>query len=1004
MGNSVDERFTSLKLWKHFETAADREQVILVSKHSEHVLPLLNYFTTAFPTYTLHNGQHQRNILYLMGELLGPELSEVSALECAVLILSAFYHDLGMVFTEEELDSVESEPKFLMFLDQNTKARLSYESNGKKADRELIEWYCRTMHAERVWMYLDQEDIDLPLLWNDIPFKTQLGKVCESHNLSVKDIKNNDDVFVTDFLGECDLVFCSIVLRLADIFDFDNTRSPKSVYEFLGLDKPKNNIESVSRAEWQKHLSSGGFTFQRNEDTLTVLFKAAPKHPSVEIEIRNFLDIIEMELADCNELKRFCSKKWNEFKLPSSINRAGIVSTNFRSGKYHFSLSQDKILTLLTGEGLYNDRYIFLRELLQNSIDTSRHREFKEKISNSHFTADEIEISYFTDADGYNWIRIDDYGMGMTEDIISNHLLKKGESYYNSDKFKLEKLLINQAFHNDFVPISRFGIGMLSCFIISDKIEISTKHVSEPGIAYRLTLEGQNGYFIFQSSKDHHTASPMPKENGFEKGFRKKAGTSIAVRITGNKEYYGFDFKKQIESYVLCSPIRIMYEGELVGGEWKAMLEDPWTENQVIEVEKSFVDNIESTFDLKLPKSLQMEIAVVNVGEKSLNPNLKGQMVMIYLNIEEIISLKTLPAFSIVANGKELVIRVSQTVIKDGKSNDLSVEHRNNDIISSLNVPEKITNRLMYDNEYDYSFSRIQLSHNGITIHDQGDYFNLNTIFSKDIRLINSYDRRTVYSGILYFQDRLLPSLTVSRNEIKDVPFELSFNALYALRDLNKFVYYDNDFFDFFGKRARTTITRKIIKESGIYENRRDYWDTEPLYLIGNDRLSIIQIKELVKTSSKLFGNPFFFKNEVILNFVLYVLEQNFEVNITIERLGVGHRSSYHLAKAESLLPDELSRFEPFRFFKFEEDRKELLISDKININHRFVQWYIQASDHLSDKFNFYSYQLIYILYSSDTAKAVLNINSILERLRKSLPKDIAPGKAINLNAKDFYL
>ncbi|KFF11468.1 HD domain-containing protein [Flavobacterium hydatis] len=1004
MGNSVDERFTSLKLWKHFETAADREQVILVSKHIEHVLPLLNYFTTAFPTYTLHNGQHQRNILYLMGELLGPELSEVSALECAVLILSAFYHDLGMVFTEEELDSVESEPKFLMFLDQNTKARLSYESNGKKADRELIEWYCRTMHAERVWVYLDQEDIDLPLLWNDLPFKTQLGKVCESHNLSVKDIKNNDDVFVTDFLGECDLVFCSILLRLADIFDFDNTRSPKSVYEFLGLDKPKNNIESVSRAEWQKHLSSGGFTFQRNEDILTVLFKAAPKHPSVEIEIRNFLDIIEMELADCNELKRFCSKKWNEFKLPSSINRACILSTNFRSGKYHFSLSQDKILTLLTGEGLYNDRYIFLRELLQNSIDTSRHREFKEKISNSRFTADEIEISYFTDTDGYNWIRIDDYGMGMTEDIISNHLLKKGESYYNSDKFKLEKLLINQAFHNDFVPISRFGIGMLSCFIISDKIEISTKHISEPANAYRLTLEGQNGYFIFQSSKDHHTANPMPKENGFEKGFRKKAGTSIAVRITGNMEFHGFDFKKQIESYVLCSPIRIMYEGELVGGEWKALLEDPWTESHVVEVEKSFIDNIESTFDLKLPKSLQLEIAAVNVGEKSLDPNLKGQLVMIYLKIEEIISLKTLPTFSIAANGKELVIKVSKAVIKDGKSTDLSIEHRDIDIISSLNVPEKITNRLMYNNEYEYSFSKIQLSHNGITIHDQGDFFSLNTIFGREPILMHSYDRRTVYSGILYFQDRLLPSLTVSRNEIKDVTFELSFNALYALRDLNKFVYYDNDLYDFFSNRISIISSRRIIKESGIYENNKDYWDNEPLYLIGREKLSVVQIKELLKTSSDFFENPYFYRNDVINNFVLYILEQNFEVYISIKKMTVGHMTVYKLTIAESLIPNELRRFRPFRFFKFEEDRVELLIGDKININHRFVQWYIKASDLLSDKFNFYSYQLIHILYDPDTAKAVLNINSILDRLRKSLPQDIAPDKAINLNAKDFYL
>ncbi|PTS89593.1 hypothetical protein DBR27_22570, partial [Flavobacterium sp. HMWF030] len=612
--NDIDQRFAGLKLWKHFIKVADEKQIVLVQEHIDYALPLLDYFVEAFPTYTLHNGQHQRNILYIIGELLGKDLKKVSALESAILILSALYHDLGMVFSTEELAVIESEYKFTEFLDRHPKARLSYESNGKKADRELIEWYCRAMHAERVWVYLEKAEKDMLFLWNGIPFKKELGLVCESHNFSVKEIRSKDDVIVTEFLGECDLVFCSIMLRLADIFDFDNTRSPKSVYEFLGLDKPKNNIESVSKKEWQKHLSSRGFTFQKNDDNVNVLFKAAPDHPAVEIEIRNFLNIIELELEACNGLKKFCSKRWRKLKLPTSINKEGIVSGNFRSGKYHFSLSQEKILTLLTGEGLYNDRYIFLRELLQNAIDTSRHREFMEKLSNSTFVVENIEISYFLDSEGYNWIRIDDYGMGMTEEIINNHLLKKGESYYNSDKFKLEKLLINRRFHNDFVPISRFGIGLLSCFIVSDKIEISTKHINEPGNAYRLTLEGQNGYFIFQSSKDHHIATPFPKENGFETGFRKESGTSIAVRITGNKEYHGFDFKKKIESYILCSPITILYESEVVGGEWKSLLEEPWTTSKIIEIDKAFVNDVESTFNLKLPESIQLEISNIILG------------------------------------------------------------------------------------------------------------------------------------------------------------------------------------------------------------------------------------------------------------------------------------------------------------------------------------------------------------------------------------------------------
>lgn len=1002
MENYVDKRFTDLKLWEHFISVADENEIGMVKMHIADVLPLLDHFTTAFPTYTLHNGQHQRNIIYIMGELLGNQLDKVSALESTLLILSAVYHDIGMVFSQEELDAVESEAEFLKFLNQHAKARVNYESNGKKADRELIEWYCRSMHAQRVWVYLNKQDLKHPLLWNDIPFKLQLGKLCESHNLSVKDIKNNDTVFTTDFLGECDLIFCAILLRLADILDFDNTRSPRSVYEFLGLDKPKNNIESVSKTEWQKHLSSKGFTFQRNDGKLSILFKAAPKHPSVEIEIRNFLDIIELEFNECSELKRFCSKKWNNFDLPSEINRDSIISTNFRSGKYHFSLSQEKILTLLTGEELYNDRYIFLRELLQNSIDTSRHRQYKERISNSSFTAEDIEISYFTDAEGYNWVRIDDYGMGMTEDIINNHLLKKGESYYNSDKFKLEKILINQTFHNDFVPISRFGIGMLSCFIISDKIEISTRHVTESDNAYRLTLEEQSGYFIFQSSKDYHTANPMPKENGFETDFRKKPGTSIAVRITSNREFHGFDLKNQIESYVLCSPVKIRYKGEIVGGEWKALLEDQWTENRVIEIDSSFVHNIETTFNLKLPESIQIEIVALKVGEKSFEPNLKGQLVLLHLKIGEIISVNSLPTFSITASRQEIIIRVSKNIIKDGKSTDLSIEHKYTDILLGLNIPDKITQRLMYD-KYEYIFSGIHLSHNGIVIHDKDNYFNLNAIFGKEPALINSYDKRIIYTGMLYFQDRLLPHLTVSRNEIKDIPFELSFNVLYSLRDLNKYVYYDNELFNFFSKRMRKTITRKTIKESKIYESRKEYWDNESLYYIEGEKLSIAQIKDKLKTGLYTFGNFVFYRNEAVNSFFLYILEENFKISVFIEKTAYGHRTSHEFIIAESPFPLELNNFEPFQFFNFKDERKELLIGDKINMNHSFAKWYINASDHLFVNFNYYSYQLIYILYNSDKDKVVTDINSILDRLRKVLPDDIAPDYTININMKDFF-
>src|SRR5262249_21181094 len=70
-----------------------------------------------------------------------------------------------------------------------------------------------------------------------------------------------DDEFTTNLLGQCDLKFCAIILRLADVLDFDNSRSPDEVYRYLGLSRRATRREVVSDVEWLKHLNSNGFVF-----------------------------------------------------------------------------------------------------------------------------------------------------------------------------------------------------------------------------------------------------------------------------------------------------------------------------------------------------------------------------------------------------------------------------------------------------------------------------------------------------------------------------------------------------------------------------------------------------------------------------------------------------------------------------------------------------------------------------------------------------------------------
>lgn len=155
----------------------------------------------------------------------------------------------------------------------------------------------------------------------------------------------------------------------------------------------------------------------------------------------------------------------------------------------------------------------------------------------------------------------------MTEEIIMNYFLKIGSSYYSSDSFSKSKLQCNA--DADYMPISRFGIGILSCFMGDDKsnqVEISTKHFKEGHIyhpALRLSMHGINGYYYLSNKDKKHMPGPMKGVTKKEKEqYLTQAGTVIAVRtnLYQTGKYRGF--KEIVDRYVIYPPVAIHYDGE----------------------------------------------------------------------------------------------------------------------------------------------------------------------------------------------------------------------------------------------------------------------------------------------------------------------------------------------------------------------------------------------------------------------------------------------------------
>lgn len=532
------------KLWKEFEEKAKsedeglRDNQKIAPKYIEEVRKICQYgidrsktIRDTFPLYTLHDEVHIANVMYLMETLLGDHINELTRDEIAMLILSACCHDIGMSYTEEEKKNILSdEERLLRYLDKHPKEYAkAFEHSGTKPEltESIKQNYLRSIHHERAkellsrieWTYV----LDGNLNCDD------LIAVCRSHG---EDISSLNALDSTETL---DLRLCAILLRLADILDFDASRAPQAIFEYSGFANKTDDASKYSEGEWKKHLSSKGFVFpdkSKRGYLYELDYNATCRSMQIEQDIQRYLDWVDSELKGCREKLDLYAGKHRDLLLPGKINRK-ILAKGYVSGEYRLSLDQRQVMELLVGRDLYDDPAVFVRELLQNAIDAVRTRQKLDRNLPRDWKP-QVNVSSWTDSEGYHWFRVEDNGIGMTEEIIQNYFLKVGRSYYNSDEFQKAKLKSGAA---DYTPISRFGIGILSCFM-GDKetnlVEISTKHFQEDGQTYpalRMKMNGLSGYYYLASDREYHNPGEMRGRTDKEQEeYLSHPGTAIAVR------------------------------------------------------------------------------------------------------------------------------------------------------------------------------------------------------------------------------------------------------------------------------------------------------------------------------------------------------------------------------------------------------------------------------------------------------------------------------------------
>lgn len=453
-----------------------------------------------FREYTQHDISHIDGMLVLVDDIIPKETKDImSPTDWMMLVLSFYLHDFGMLVTKDEIDNKESD---IDFIDYKNKHKFS-----GLTDDDIFQNYIRDNHGERIsnWLTtLDQQSdsskTHKELLSSmvgslSIEIRRDLAKLCKSHGEDLSIIQGSLDVdqqYEQSSDSKINLLYIASILRTADILHISSERTPDIVRKIVS---PKNPF---SKTEWDFQQSVKCIRPFKERDRNNDVDENIKPH-SFEVKatfvneeaysrFKEYINNAKKQLKQTHDICHdSCHKNKNGYEFPwDTINCDSIKTEGFNAEPLKFELDKDNILKLLIGHTLYSKSNVVLRELAQNAIDACRLMNSTSKEGSSDYQP-RVLISWNTLS---RELIIKDNGTGMNEDIIKNYLFKVGASRYQSEEFKKN----NSEFHS----ISRFGIGLLTCFMISDEFDVITLWHKEKN-AHKIRIKGVSGECIMRN-------------------------------------------------------------------------------------------------------------------------------------------------------------------------------------------------------------------------------------------------------------------------------------------------------------------------------------------------------------------------------------------------------------------------------------------------------------------------------------------------------------------------
>jgi hypothetical protein len=302
--------------------------------------------------------------------------------------------------------------------------------------------------------------------------------------------------------------FVGYLLVAARALALEATALPEVIGEHLGI------VDPVSPVTLRETITAARF---EPRGTTLVLTAVCP-HPAVEVALRSHVDAVNQLLT---ELQRAAVADPSIEALrpaPTHVTTDGLGpaeiggSPAYQSAGVRFRLAEDRVQELLMGEQLYGDPALAIRELYQNALDACRYREARAEYLRR--TRDEvadqvaqwsgrIRFDQGVDANGRPYLDCADNGIGMGVRELSEVFAQAGVRLGDLPEFLEEQA---QWARLDppvqLFPNSRFGIGVLSYFMLADEITVDTCRLGRdgrPGPRLRVSIAGPGSLFRIQN-------------------------------------------------------------------------------------------------------------------------------------------------------------------------------------------------------------------------------------------------------------------------------------------------------------------------------------------------------------------------------------------------------------------------------------------------------------------------------------------------------------------------